>query len=61
MFRIPAFARGVIWLVRLVPSLVTVGFATWAVAAALAGEGEIAGAAAVMSLLALGVAVRSAR
>ena len=59
MFRIPALARGVIWLVRLVPTLVTVGFGAWAVAATLAGEGAIAAAAGAMTMLALSVAVRS--
>lgn len=59
MFRIPALARGVIWLVRLLPTLATMGFAGWAVAATLAGEGAIAATAAAMSMLALSVAARS--
>ena len=59
MFRIPPVARAVIQFIRHVPTLVTVAFATWAVAAALAGDGEIAAAAAVMSALALSVAARS--
>lgn len=42
------------------PTLVTVGFAGWAVTAAIAGDGAIAASATVMSLLALSVAVRSA-
>jgi hypothetical protein len=59
-FRVPPIARAVIRLIRIVPTLVTVAFGGWAVAAALAGEGAIAAAAAMMSLLALSVAVRSA-
>ena len=59
-FRVPAVARGVIRLIRLVPAVVTVAFAGWAVGAALAGEGAIAAGAALMSLLALSVALRSA-
>lgn len=58
-FRVPRIATGVIRLVRLVPTLVTVAFAGWAAAAAVTGEGAIAAAAAAMSMVALGVAVRS--
>ena len=60
MFRIPAVARLVVGVVRVVPTLVTVGFGVWAVAAAVAGNAALAAAAAVMGMLALSVAVRSA-
>jgi hypothetical protein len=59
-FRVPLVARAVVRLMRLVPAIVTTAFAGWAVAAAVAGNGTVAVAAALMSALALSVAVRSA-
>jgi hypothetical protein len=59
-FPVPGIARAIVKLVRLVPAIVTLAFAGWAVAAALTGEGAIAAAAALMSMLALSVAARSA-
>lgn len=59
-FRIPWIVRGVVRLVRMVPALVTVAFAAWAVGAALEGDATVTAGASLMSLLALSVAVRSA-
>ena len=60
MFRIPPLARAVVRIIRLIPALVTVSFAGWAVAAALVGDFTIAAAAATMGALAFSVAARSA-
>lgn len=58
-FTLPLGARTVIRFIRLIPVMVTVGFAGWAAGAALTGRVAVAAAAAAMSLLALSVAIRT--